>query len=58
MVKNPRNRNTGYAEPFDVERLEEIAEKAKKGRGTTGLSDLECFVYEIMRDLVQYGKEC
>ena len=44
MVKNPNNRNTGYEESFDVERLEEIAEKAKKARGTTGLSDLECFV--------------
>jgi len=57
MVKNPNNRNTGYEEAFDVERIEEIAEKAKKGRGTTGLSDLECFVYEIMRSLIEYGKE-
>ena len=56
MIKDKQNKGTGYAEEFDVARLEEIAEKAKHNKGTKDLSDLECFVYEIMRDLVEFGK--
>ena len=57
MIKNRNNRN-GYAEPFDMERLEEIAKLAKKDRCPDGtFSDLECNVWSLMRDLIEYGKE-
>ncbi len=57
MVQNKKNLNS-YSEKFDLERLEWIAERAKRGKGTNGqMSDLECFVYELMRDLVEYNAE-
>lgn len=57
MVADKRNENA-YAEKFDMPRLEWIAERAKKDRGTCGqMSDLECFVYLLMRELVEFKEE-
>ena len=72
MIKNPilRNDNGGaYTEVFDIERLREIAEMAKvyakndsKGIGLLQgvpdghFSDFEVNVWEIMTELVRYGR--
>jgi len=57
MVKNPINKSA-YAEPFDMERLEEIADRAKQNKGTNGsFSDLECHVYSLMESLIRFGSE-
>jgi len=55
MVQDKRNVGTGYEETFDVARFEYIANLVKAGKGTTGLSDLECFLHSIMKDL--YSEE-
>ena len=56
MVKNP-NSIPAYAEQFDMERLREIAELAKKDKVPNGtFSDLECNVWSLMRELVRYTK--
>jgi hypothetical protein len=52
MIANPRNKNS-YAEPFDLERLEQIASDVLSGRGTNGgYSDLECHVHSLFKKLV------
>lgn len=51
MVQDKRNVGTGYEETFDVARFEYIANLVKAGKGTTGLSDLECFLHSIMKEL-------
>lgn len=57
MIANERNKNS-YSEPFDMERLEWIAERAKKNKGTNGeMSDLECHVYSLMERLIEFGKD-
>ena len=72
MIKNPilRNDNGGaYTEVFDIERLREIAEMAKvyvkndskggvssKGVPDIHFSDFEVNVWEIMNELVRYGR--
>lgn len=56
MIANQWNANA-YAEPFDMERLEMIAERVKNGKGTTDLSDLECHVHSLMKELVEFGTE-
>ncbi len=56
MIQNKANAQS-YAEPFDMERLCMIAERAKTGKGTTNLSDLECHVYSLMEQLIQHGKD-
>ena len=72
MIKNPilRNDNEGaYTEVFDIERLREIAEMAKvyaknyskgigllKGVPDGHFSDFEVNVWEIMVELVRYGR--
>ncbi len=51
MVAYEPNRNA-YAEMFDMDRLEQIAEDVQHGRGARGhYSDLECLVYLLMQDL-------
>lgn len=72
MIKNPilRNDNGGaYTEVFDIERLREIAEMAKvyakndskggvssKGVPDGRFSDFEVNVWEIMVELIRYGR--
>lgn len=57
MIKN-RNNARSYAEPFDMERLEEIADLAKKGIYPNGsYSDLECHVHSLMLRLIEFGME-
>lgn len=57
MVKNQYNKGS-YAEMFDIERLREIAELAKKDKvPNSAFSDLECNVWLLMRELVEYGQE-
>ena len=56
MIKNHANKS-GYSEPFDMERLEEIAYSAMNGKGTTGSSDLECHVHSLMKRLVEHGMD-
>lgn len=57
LIKNQHNAQS-YAEPFDMERLEQIADLAKKGIYPNGsYSDLECHVHSLMTDLIEYGKE-
>lgn len=72
MIKNPilKNDNEGaYTEVFDIERLREIAEMAKvyakndskgiassKGVPDGRFSDFEVNVWEIMVELVRYGR--
>ena len=56
MVQDDRNIGTGYAEPFDVARFQYIADLVKAGKGTTGLSDLECFLHAIMKHMLEDGK--
>lgn len=51
MVRDKRNVGTGYEEPFDVACFEYIAKLVKTGKGTAGLSDIECFLHSIMKDL-------
>lgn len=57
VIKNPYNANA-YAEPFDMERLEQIADLAKKGIYPNGsYSDLECHVHSLMIRLIEFGEE-
>ncbi len=59
MVQNKENIGTSWVEPFDLERLEMIADRVNNGLGTTGnFSDFECFVYSIMVYIHDHGKEC
>lgn len=57
MIKNKANAQS-YAEPFDMERLEQIADLAKKQIYPNGsYSDLECHVHSLMMSLIEYGRE-
>ena len=57
MIQDKRNQGTGYEERFDVARFEFIADAVKNGKGTTGLSDVECFLHSIMKDLLESNVE-
>lgn len=56
MVQEKRNLGTGYTEQFDVARFEYIADLVIDGKGTTGLSDIECFLHSIMKVLYEDGR--
>lgn len=58
MIANPKNKNS-YSEPFDLERLEQIASDVLAGRGTNGdYSDLECQVYSLFMKVFNEGRDC
>ena len=57
MIQDKRNNGTGYEEKFDVARFEFIAAAVKSGKGTTGLSDIECYLHSIMKDLFESHME-
>lgn len=57
VIRNEKNRQS-YSEAFDMERLEEIADLAKKGIYLNGsYSDFECHVHSLMMGLIEYGKD-
>lgn len=57
MIKNENNRNA-YSEVFDMERLEQIADMAKKDIWPNGsFSDFECHVHSLMLRLIEFGEE-
>lgn len=57
MIKNQHNAQS-YAEPFDMERLEQLANLAKKDIYPNGsYSDLECHVHSLMMDLIRFGRD-
>ncbi len=58
MIANPKNKNA-YSEPFDFERLEQIASDVLSGRGTNGnYSDLECQVHSLFMKVFDEGRNC
>ena len=52
MVAKKSNIGTSWVEPFDLDRLEQIAKDVQSGRGTNGeYSDMECYVHSLMKML-------
>ena len=67
MLKDP-NTPSGYKEEFDILRIRELAEMAKGYTANKGIeafkhvpdihfSDFEVNVWEIMNELVRYGRD-
>ena len=57
MIKNENNRSS-YSEVFDMERLEQIADMAKKDIWPNGsFSDFEFHVHSLMLRLIEFGEE-